>query len=173
MRLEDALAFMKDVPDFPKPGIIFKDITPILENAEAYRTLIEAMASSISEFKPHKIAAIEARGFILGAPIAYFLGCGLVMVRKKGKLPRKTRSARYDLEYGFDHLEIHEDSLAVGERVVLLDDVLATGGTLAATRALCEEAKAEVVGAQVLMELGFLKGRQKLSNLDVRSLIGR
>lgn len=172
MELKDSLSLIKDVPDFPKPGIVFKDITPLLENAGAFRTLVESMASMISEFRPHKIAAIESRGFLLGAPIAYFLGCGLVIVRKKGKLPRRTLAANYELEYGTDHMEMHHDAVQAGERIVLIDDVLATGGTLAAARELCKSAGGDVVGAQVLIELGFLQGRLKLPNLAVRSVVG-
>ncbi len=171
MSLKSALELIRDVPDFPKPGILFKDISPLLENPIAFKTLIEGLAECVSEFKPQKLAAIESRGFLIGAPLAYRLNCGLVMIRKKGKLPRKTLSATYALEYGSDQIEMHEDAFEKGERVVLIDDVLATGGTLAAAQELCLRGGSQMVGILVLMELGFLKGRQKLKGTPVKSLL--
>ncbi|MEZ4872524.1 MAG: adenine phosphoribosyltransferase [Bdellovibrionales bacterium] len=159
-----------DVPDFPIPGIVFKDITPILENHEAFvsvaRQFVRQLPQDIS-----KIVAMESRGFIFGAAVCQHLDVGLVLVRKPGKLPRETKSYTYDLEYGTDTLEIHSDALKPGERVVIMDDVLATGGTAMATQKLVEEMGAQVVGFEFLMEIEALKGRNRLSGAPVNSLI--
>ncbi|MCB0341494.1 MAG: adenine phosphoribosyltransferase [Bdellovibrionales bacterium] len=161
MKLQSIKELIVDVPDFPKPGIIFKDITPILSNHHAFQSLIKVMAESVPQTATH-LAAIESRGFILGAALAQHLDKCLVLVRKKGKLPRKTMSISYDLEYGQDTLEIQEGDLKPGDKVVIVDDVLATGGTAQATEALCQKMGAEVVEHLFLMELTFLGGRQRL-----------
>jgi len=158
-----------DVPDFPKPGVVFKDITPILENAEAFKSLSLHFAERVSP-QANKIVAIESRGFILGAAISQHLNVGLVIARKPGKLPRQTIRETYQLEYGEDSLEIHKDALRPGDKIVIVDDVLATGGTARAAEALCEKSGAVVLGSVFLMELGFLKGRDKLKN-QMQSLI--
>lgn len=161
MNIEAIKDLILDVADFPKPGIIFKDITPILANHEAFQSLIKTMANDIPKEATH-LAAIESRGFILGAALAQHLDKGLVLVRKKGKLPRKTVSHTYDLEYGQDTLEIQQDDLRVGDKVVIIDDVLATGGTAQAAEVLCEKMNATVLEHMFLMELRFLNGGKKL-----------
>lgn len=152
---------IRDVADFPKPGIVFKDIMPMLADAEAFAAAIEAMAAPWRDTRVDAVLAIEARGFLLGAPLARALGTGLVPVRKPGKLPGATLEQRYALEYGEDALQVQADALPPGTRVLLVDDVLATGGTLAATRLLAEQLDAEVVGGAVLIEIGFLTGRAR------------
>ena len=150
-----------NVPDFPKPGILFKDITPILENPAAFRSLIYEFCLIIPE-NVTKIVAIESRGFILGAAIAHHFNKGLVLVRKPGKLPRKTYSQSYALEYGTDSLEIHQEALGRDDKVIIIDDVLATGGTAHAVESLCKTCGAEVLGHRFLLEISFLQGRKKL-----------
>lgn len=150
-----------DVPNFPKAGIIFKDITPLLENPAAFSQVIDSLRKLLPE-GTEKLVAIESRGFIFGAALAQATGLGLTLVRKPGKLPRETVSHTYALEYGEDTLEIHRTALRAGERVVIVDDVLATGGTAQATEKLCTSMKAEVAGFLFLMELSFLNGRDKL-----------
>ena len=152
---------VRDVPDFPKPGIVFKDITPVLADADAFAAAIESLAAPWREASVDAVVAIEARGFIFGAPLARALGVGFVPVRKPGKLPGRTVSQSYALEYGRDALELHADAVAPGARVVLVDDVLATGGTLDAARALVERIDATIVGAGVLIELAALGGRAR------------
>jgi adenine phosphoribosyltransferase len=168
------LARIRDVPDYPKAGILFKDITPLLADHTAFTAAVDALAA------PHrrggagqvdKVVGIEARGFILAAPVACTTGAGLVPVRKKGKLPAATYEATYDLEYGTATLEVHQDAFTPGEQVLIVDDVLATGGTVAATIDLVERAGARVVGVSVLMELGFLSGRDRLPGREVRALL--
>ncbi|MFT4040150.1 MAG: adenine phosphoribosyltransferase [Thermomicrobiales bacterium] len=158
-----------DVPDFPQPGILFRDVTPLLENGEGLRTAVDALAGSFSGVDI--VAGIESRGFIFGAPVAYALGVGMAPVRKVGKLPRATARADYALEYGTNTLEIHEDALRPGQRVLIIDDVLATGGTAAATADLVTRLGAEVAGIAVLIELTALDGRSKLGDLPVVSLL--
>ncbi len=158
-RLKDAV---RDVLDFPKPGIVFKDITPILASGELFRAAIDEYIAAIGDEKPDKIIGIDARGFIFGAAIADRLGVGFVPVRKKGKLPWTTRGASYSLEYGEAHVEIHQDAVRPGERVVLIDDLLATGGTAAAALRLIEELGGEVLCLLFLIELSFLEGRKNL-----------
>lgn len=152
---------IRDVPDFPKPGIVFKDIMPMLADAQAFAAAIDALAAPWRDARIEAVLCMEARGFLLGAPLARALGAGVVPVRKPGKLPGATFEQRYALEYGEDALQVQADAVRPGTRVLLVDDVLATGGTLAATRALAERLQAEVVGASVLIELGFLDGRAR------------
>lgn len=158
-----------DVPDFPQPGILFRDVTPLLESGEGLRTAVDALAGAFTNIDV--VAGIESRGFIFGAPVAYALGVGMVPVRKPGKLPRATASADYALEYGTNTLQLHRDAVAPGQRVLIVDDVLATGGTAAATVALIEALDAEVAGVAVLIELSALGGRAKLGDVPLVSLI--
>jgi len=162
-------AHVRDIPDYPKPGVLFKDITPLLGDADAFGDVVEAMAASFGPVD--KVVGIEARGFILAAPVAYEIRAGFVPVRKAGKLPSATFAEKYDLEYGSATLEVHQDAFRPGERVLIVDDVLATGGTARATAALIHRAGAHVVGVAVLMELSFLKGRENIPDLEVRSLL--
>jgi len=162
-------AHVRDVPDYPKPGVLFKDITPLLGDAEAFGDVVEAMAATFGPVD--KVVGIEARGFILAAPVAYEIRAGFVPVRKQGKLPSATFAQEYDLEYGSAVLEVHQDAFQPGDRVLIVDDVLATGGTARATASLIQRAGAQVVGIAVLMELSFLKGRELISDLEVRSLL--
>jgi adenine phosphoribosyltransferase len=160
---------VRDVPDYPKPGVLFKDITPLLGDADAFGDVVEAMAAMFGPVD--KVVGIEARGFILAAPVAYEIRAGFVPVRKQGKLPSATFAQEYDLEYGSAVLEVHRDAFQPGMRVLIVDDVLATGGTARATASLVRPTGADVVGVAVLMELSFLKGREAVSDLDVRSLL--
>ena len=164
-------AAVRDVADFPKPGIVFKDITPVLVDGALFREVIDLFADSLAGCGVTKIVGIDARGFIFASAVAYKLGVGFVPVRKKGKLPWKTRAAEYELEYGSAIVELHVDAVARGEKVALIDDVLATGGTAAAALRLLRECGAEVVSAQFLMELGFLDGRKKLGVTKVDSIL--
>jgi adenine phosphoribosyltransferase len=165
---------IRDVADFPKPGVLFKDITPLLDDHEALTGVVQALADAGRDAAGNtvvdKVVGMEARGFILAAPVALALGVGFVPVRKPGKLPWRTHSVSYQLEYGAETLEMHVDALAEGERVLLVDDVLATGGTAAATVQLAEKAGATVHALAVLMELGFLDGRAVLGGLPLTSL---
>ena len=164
---------IRDVPDFPKPGIIFKDISPLLADHDGLSAVVEALAATgVDEHGAvvDKVVGIEARGFILAAPVALRLGSGFVPVRKAGKLPGPTHRVAYALEYGEAVLELHQDAIEPGERVLLIDDVLATGGTIAAARTLVEACGGHVVEAAVLMELGFLDGRALLPGLPVTAL---
>lgn len=167
----DLASLIRDVPDFPKPGIVFKDITPLLGSPDGLRTSIDQLAERLSGEKVDRIAGIESRGFLFGMPLAERLGVGFFPIRKPNKLPYRTRSQEYDLEYGTDTLEVHEDALSKGERVVIVDDLLATGGTMAASCKLVEEIGGVVSVCLVLIELAFLPGRQKLSDRRVESLI--
>jgi adenine phosphoribosyltransferase len=160
---------IRDVPDYPQPGILFKDITPLLADGAAFAATVDALAAGHDDVT--KVAGIEARGFILAAPVAYMLGAGFVPVRKQGKLPAQTYAESYELEYGTATLEVHTDAFDAGDRVLIVDDVLATGGTAAATAELVRRANATVAGVVVLLELGFLDGRRKLPGLPVRSLV--
>jgi adenine phosphoribosyltransferase len=160
---------VRDVPDYPKPGVLFKDITPLLGDAGAFGEVVEAMAAVFGPVD--KVVGIEARGFILAAPVAYEIRAGFVPVRKQGKLPSATLAEEYELEYGSATLEVHQDAFVPGERVLIVDDVLATGGTARATASLIRRAGAQVVGVAVLMELSFLKGREAVPDLEVRSLL--
>lgn len=162
------LSRIRDVPDYPKPGIVFKDITPLLADHVAFTAVVEALADGLDV---DKVVGIEARGFILAAPVALRAGAGFVPVRKKGKLPAQTLEASYDLEYGSAVIEVHRDAFEPGDRVLIVDDVLATGGTAAAAVELVGRTGAEVVGVSMLMELSFLKGRERLRHPGLRSLV--
>lgn len=164
-------SFIRTIPDFPKPGIQFKDITPLLKNDVAFSTMIRHFSHELSCEAIDYVIGIESRGFILGAPLAYEMGKGFIPVRKPGKLPADKHAIEYALEYGFDTLEIHRDALQPGDRVVILDDLLATGGTAAATVKLVQACGAEVVAVAFGIELTFLKGREKLAPCKVISLI--
>lgn len=163
--------FIRDVPDFPEPGIVFKDITPLLATVDAMRFTIDALADHYCGHNIDHVVGIEARGFLLGAPLAYRCGTGFVPVRKSGKLPGNVATETYDLEYGTDTLEVHADAIVAGQRVLVIDDILATGGTAAATVALLERLGAEIVGIGFLIELGFLNGAAKLEGHEVFSLL--
>ena len=162
---------VRDVPDFPKPGIIFKDVTPLWADASAFRFSIDAIADHYAGVEIDRVVGIEARGFILAAPVAYRFGAGFVPVRKPGKLPAEIASESYELEYGTDTLEIHRDGILAGQRVLVVDDVLATGGTAAATIRLVEGLGGSVIGLGFLLELGFLRGRERLTDYEMVSLI--
>ncbi len=162
---------IRDVPDFPKPGILFKDITTLLQDATLFRRAIDLLTALCGDLAVDKVVAIESRGFILGGALAHRLGAGFVPVRKPGKLPWRARTAPYALEYGTDTLEMHEDGLIAGERVLVVDDVIATGGTAAAVGQLVEEAGAAVAAFVFLVELGFLDGRRRLGAHEVRCLV--
>ncbi len=162
---------LRDVPDFPKPGIVFKDITPLLKDPAAFRASIEALGELCAPLAPTAIAAIESRGFLFGAPLAERLGLPLVPLRKPGKLPWKTLQESYELEYGSSTLEVHLDAAGPGDRVLLIDDLLATGGTAAASVKLLRQLGAEVVGAAFVVELSFLGGRAPLAGIEVLSLV--
>jgi adenine phosphoribosyltransferase len=159
---------IRDIADYPQPGVMFKDITPLLADPVALAAVVNALASG---HVVDKVAGIEARGFILAAPVALQLGAGFVPVRKQGKLPGPTYAQSYDLEYGSATVEVHQDAFAPGERVLIVDDVLATGGTGSATAELVRKAGAEVAGIAVIMELSFLDGRSRLPDAAIRSLL--
>jgi adenine phosphoribosyltransferase len=159
--MADWTHLIRDLPDFPQPGIVFKDITPVLADAEAFAAAVDAMAAPWREAAPQAVVGIEARGFILGAAMARALGCGFVPVRKPGKLPARVLALDYALEYGSDRLEVHADALPAQARVVIVDDVLATGGTLAAALALVQRQGMSVIGGAVLVELVALGGRAR------------
>jgi adenine phosphoribosyltransferase len=171
MDVEQIKALVRDVPDFPEEGIVFKDITPVLLDENAFSTIIDLIVVHFGRGNVDKVVGIEARGFILAAPVAYHFGAGVVPVRKKGKLPWKTVEASYSLEYGDATLEIHEDAVQPGERVLIVDDVLATGGTAAAAASLVERIGGTVCGIACLIELEFLKGREKIPEHDLFTLI--
>lgn len=171
MACADLKAKIRDVPDFPKRGIVFKDIMPLLADPDGLRETVDELAAWAAPRKPDLILGAEARGFILGAALAYKLGCGFVAARKPGKLPWRTVSAKYALEYGFDVLELHADAIRSGARVLVHDDLLATGGTAKAKVDLVEQLGGEVVGLEFVIELEFLKGRERLAGYDVYSLI--
>jgi len=158
----DLKQHIRQVPDFPKPGINFFDISTLIRHAEAWRTTVDRTAEMLKEWKPDVLAAIDARGFLVAAPVAIPLNIGVVMIRKSGKLPGKVRSHSYGLEYGTDVVEIQDDAVQPGQRVVIVDDLLATGGTLMAAAALLRASGGNVVGSCALIELAFLKGRDKL-----------
>jgi len=169
--VSDLGSYIRDIPDFPKPGILFKDITPLLLNADALSDAVAQLATWARPLEVDYVVAAEARGFILGAAIARELGAGFVPARKPGKLPHETISAEYILEYGVDALEMHADALADGARVLLHDDLLATGGTARALAELIEGTGARIAGCAFLVELAFLGGRSRLSGYDVHALL--
>lgn len=162
---------IRDIPDFPKEGIIFKDITTLLKDKEAFKKSVNLLAAKFRKEGIELVVGVEARGFIFGAALAYKLNAGFVPVRKKGKLPAKTKSVQYQLEYGTDVLEIHEDAIHPGSRVLIVDDLLATGGTVKAVSELVKSEGAVIAGVAFLVELGFLKGKDKLKDLPVYSVI--
>jgi adenine phosphoribosyltransferase len=167
----DLRPYIRDIPDFPRPGITFKDITPLLLEPAALDAAVRALAEHARSLEPELLIAAEARGFILGGALARELGCGFVPARKRGKLPSETVSASYELEYGIDALELHSDALADGARVLVHDDLLATGGTTGATIDVVEQLGGKVVGCCYLIELAFLGGRERLAGRDVQALI--
>jgi adenine phosphoribosyltransferase len=171
MAAVDLRTKIRDVPDFPQPGIVFKDIMPLLVDEQAFSQLIDELAAWAEEREPEVVLGAEARGFITGGALAYKLGCGFVAARKPGKLPWKTVSATYALEYGSDSLELHADAIEEGARVLIHDDVLATGGTAKAQIDLVEQLGGLVVGVLFIISLDFLNGREKLAGYDVHSLI--
>jgi len=162
---------IRDVPDFPKPGIIYRDVTPLLGDVEAFRITVDALADAFAGRRIDKVVGVEARGFILAAPVAYRLGAGFVPVRKPGKLPWHIESEEYALEYGVDRLEMHTDAVRPGEEVLIVDDVIATGGTARAAVQLVERLGATVAGLAFAVELTFLAGRKRLDGHEVVSLV--
>ena len=162
---------IRDIPDFPKPGVTFKDITPLLADKKAFAYTIDAIAHHFDRDQVDKVLGIEARGFIIAAPLAYRFTAGLIPVRKAGKLPWEVEAEEYILEYGTDLLEIHKDAISPGERILIVDDVLATGGTAVATATLTERCGGKVAGIATIMELSFLGGRDKLAPYELLSLI--
>lgn len=162
---------IRDIPDFPKPGIMYKDITPLLASPEAFRATVDGIAEHFEGHPIDRVLGVEARGFIISAPVAYRFGAGFVPVRKAGKLPWQIEREEYELEYGTDLLEIHRDAVRPGERVLIIDDVMATGGTAAATVRLVEKLGGEVAGLGFIIELAFLGGRAKVAGNNIISLI--
>ncbi|HTI14967.1 MAG TPA: adenine phosphoribosyltransferase [Dictyobacter sp.] len=168
IRLED---WVRDIPDFPQEGVLFKDITPLLQDPKAYKTALDRMAAHYAGAGIEAVVGVESRGFIFGSPLAYLLNCGFIPVRKFGKLPSQTLSVEYALEYGTNVVEVHQDAVRPGQRVLIVDDLLATGGTVSAAIELVEKLGGHIAGISFLVELGFLKGREKLSDYDVFALI--
>lgn len=164
-------SLIRDVPDFPKAGILFKDITPLLKNGKALRMVVDELSRRFKQERITQVVGIESRGFIFSPVLAYQLGAGFVPVRKKGKLPHTVERISYSLEYGEDHLEIHQDAVSKGDRVLIADDLLATGGTAEAVMKLVQKLGAQVVGLGFLVELSFLHGRSRFSNLPLHALI--
>jgi adenine phosphoribosyltransferase len=169
--IQDIYRAIRDVPDFPKPGILFKDITPLLLEPKAFRRAVELMAAPFTDARATRVVSIESRGFLLGAPVALALDAGLVPIRKPGKLPAARGRVEYALEYGTDALEMHRDAMSRADRVLIVDDVLATGGTAEAAAKLVRADGAEVVGFTFLIELDFLKGRERLRGERVEALL--
>ncbi|MGB8687057.1 MAG: adenine phosphoribosyltransferase [Microcoleus sp.] len=167
----DLKSLIHDIPDFPKPGIMFRDITTLLRNPQGLSYTIDILAEKCSEMCPDYVVGMESRGFIFGTPLAYKMGVGFVPVRKPGKLPREVYFAEYDLEYGVDRLEMHQDAMTSGSRVLIVDDLIATGGTAAATANLLEQAGCELVGFAFIVELQALGGRQKLPDVPIVTLV--
>ncbi len=168
IRLEDRV---RNIPDFPQKGVLFKDITPLLQDAAAFRASLDRLAAHYAGAGIETVVGVESRGFIFGAPLAYLLNCGFVPVRKFGKLPSQTASVEYALEYGTNVVEIHMDAIQPGQRVLIVDDLLATGGTVSAAIELIEKLGGHVAGIAFLVELSYLKGRDQLKNHDVFALI--
>ncbi len=171
MSLETLTAAIRDIPDFPKPGIMFKDISPILQDGALFAEVIDIIGGRYENQQIDSIVVIDARGFIFGSALAYKLGCGISLVRKQGKLPWKTHSVSYDLEYGSAAVEIHIDAVSVGDRVLIVDDLLATGGTARAGADLIEKIGARIIALEFVIELSLLNGRDKLDGYTVNSLI--
>ncbi len=169
--MEELKKYIRDVPDFPKPGILFKDITPILQNGEIFKQVVDQLAERYRSQSIDRIIGIESRGFIFGAPLAYALKKGFALVRKRGKLPWKTVRWDYELEYGTDTIEMHADAVQSGEKVLIVDDLLATGGTALATSQLVEKMGGKIIECAFVVELEFLNGRDKLENKKVFSLL--
>lgn len=169
--MEELKKQIREVPDFPRPGILFYDVTTLLKQNHGLRTVVDILTERYKGRKISKVLGIESRGFILGPPLAYNIDAGFVPVRKPGKLPAETLHLSYDLEYGKDALEIHKDAIEQGERVLIVDDLIATGGTAAATAQLARTLGADVVGLAFLIELDFLKGRRRLDGYDVFSIL--
>jgi len=167
----DLAARIRDIPDFPKPGILFKDITTLLKDGPSFKGAIDGLLAKIGPRRVDVVVGMESRGFIFGAPIAYALGVGFVPVRKLGKLPSDVVSVEYDLEYGSATLEMHKDAIAPGAKVLIVDDLLATGGTVAGTIELVKQLQGEIVGLAFLIELAALKGRDRLAGYDIATLI--
>jgi len=167
----DLKQHIRSIPDFPKPGILFYDISTLLAHPEAWRATVERLAEEVRPQRPDLLIGIESRGFLVAAPLAFAIGGGFAMVRKKGKLPGRTVRYSYDLEYGTDTIEIQEDAISPGQRVVIVDDLLATGGTMAATLRLIRQLGGAVVGVAFMIELAFLRGRDKLKDELLHSLI--
>ncbi len=171
MSKSELINAIRDVPDFPTPGVIFKDITTLIKDGRLFRETVDLMAQEFADRKIDLIVCIEARGFIFGSALAYLLGAGVILVRKEGKLPHRTRKMSYSLEYGSATVEIHEDAVSPGSRVLIVDDLLATGGTLAAAVDLVRGLGGKVEAVAVLIELDFLQGREKLKDVPIFSLI--
>ena len=169
--MPDLASKIRDVPDFPKPGILFKDITTLLKDPQAFHAAIDGLLGAVRDKHVDIVVGMESRGLIFGAPIAYALGAGFVPVRKLGKLPSEVVSVEYDLEYGSATLEMHKDAIAPGQRVLIVDDLLATGGTVAGTIELVKQLRGEIVGLAFLVELKFLKGRERLDGHEITTLI--
>jgi adenine phosphoribosyltransferase len=167
----DLRQFIRDIKDFPKPGIVFKDITPLLSSKQGFKATIEQLAERVRPLQPEVVAGIEARGFIFGAALAHALGVGFVPIRKPGRLPADTIKESYDLEYGSNTIEIHKDGITRGQQTLIVDDVLATGGTMAAACKLVESLNANVAGCAVIIDLAFLNGKARLTGRRLESLI--
>lgn len=171
MKVSDLKKYIRDIPDFPKEGILFKDISTLIKDPQAFKKSIDTLAGKFKNQRVQYVVGVEARGFIFGAALAYKLGAGFIPVRKKGKLPYKTKSVTYQLEYGVDTLEMHTDAVAPRSRVLVVDDLLATGGTVKAVIDLLKKAQAKIIGVAFLVELEFLKGKEKLKDLPIYSVI--
>ncbi|MFC1683710.1 adenine phosphoribosyltransferase [Candidatus Zixiibacteriota bacterium] len=169
--MQDFKKYIRDVPDFPKQGIVFRDITTLLRDKDAFRHVVDAFYDAYRGSGVDLVVGVEARGFLLASVLAYKLGVGVIPVRKPGKLPAETLRMEYDLEYGTDALEIHRDAITEGQKVIVIDDLLATGGTVAATCKMVKQLGAEIIGVAFLIELDFLNGREKLSDYELLSLI--
>jgi adenine phosphoribosyltransferase len=167
----DLKSLIRDIPDFPKPGIMFRDITTLLQNPDGLKDVIDRMAADSAPLQPDYILGMESRGFIFGTPLAYQLGVGFIPVRKPGKLPAPVYSVEYELEYGTDRLEMHQDALKPGDRVLIVDDLIATGGTAQATAEMVQQAGAELVGFCFVVELLALGGREKLPNVPIITMV--
>mgnify|MGYP001304405762 FL=1 len=166
----DLKKHIRSIPDFPEPGILFYDISTLLAHPSAWKTTLERLSNTVKSYKPDVLVGIESRGFIVASPLAFVLDLGFIMIRKKGKLPGKTISYEYALEYGTDTIEVQEDAIRKGQRVVILDDLLATGGTMAASKALLSSLGANVVAGACIIELNFLKGRKRI-DMPIETLI--